>query len=904
MRPTGDLAAYLNDYFASEAWRPAADLLGNITLSQADDFIRTLPLCNGLQNSQFDFSRPPGIAAAANDTVSVRIPGVAAHHLETEVNITSPLPNAHLAVDFEVDLVASAGAPNPNINISSSFHWGNALTDFAAALLGVLGPKRAIEDAVGRLLPLVLSPKLHNQISAIGSYRFDRTRDLQFANPAAPISGVFANSFRGSVDPQQRGYCDLLVVADGYVAGNIGDFDTLVTAIVNYLAAAPEIPFQNFSTGIRIWTTRLVAAAPAELRERTIVPVQTADRVTMNFANLARIAEIGLNARAYFGRDPITIFASLISAADRANAGMIPANADLRENSQGPFVLLDTSRPVADGVDTLIHELGHTPLGRYLTDEYGSGTNSTYHGLEPRSRNVSVNPITGWAKWQPWSSSLLSFIPADFARESAYDFDRGIFRFADSCRMRTSWGGAFCKVCVEELTLGMTQRGHQAAGVNGGSGMADLLVEYLSPWTEAQPRQVHIEGGNSEALDVFDGGPNDSTVTRVRLTLAGSSVPQNWQAQWTVADTDGRGTNAQLSGNQIDVFLVLGSTIQLTITHDLATGLLASSRTPPSATVQLNFNQPRRVAAPNLQPPVKLIQSPALGEVIQPVVDQNTGAVTLPNPLWLAADIGGVQGFDLLTEIQFQITGQAGHPLSGRSNWGRRGDHRQWNISGMPASDRYTWSAATVWNTMVGNAVQAARAANGFCFEIAPVPFVAAVRPPVDPFALTIDETATFPSLPSGVRATSWSPNDRTIMFQFEVKLLATAFDGLNLQQTALLHRDPANFDSLAITGDVALNVFPASGSDFYHWRVRAVDDRGQNSNWVEGPQFALYLVAQRPTTLANLVATLDKLNPDVLQRIIGLGPTDIPRIYMFNQWQPPDKDTDFSGLEKLRPPK
>jgi hypothetical protein len=66
-------------------------------------------------------------------------------------------------------------------------------------------------------------------------------------------------------------------------------------------------------------------------------------------------------------------------------------------------------------------------------------------------------------------------------------------------------------------------------------------------------------------------------------------------------------------------------------------------------------------------------------------------------------------------------------------------------------------------------------------------------------------------------------------------------------------------------------------------------------SNWAEGRQFAIYLPAQRPVTVASLAQQIDNLNRAVFD---PRGPIDIPRIYFVTQFPPGEKETDFSALK------
>src|SRR5436305_483819 len=144
----------------------------------------------------------------------------------------------------------------------------------------------------------------------------------------------------------------------------------------------------------------------------------------------------------------------------------------------------------------------------------------------------------------------------------------------------------------------MLAHGHETVGLNGISGMIDLTIDYRSPWT--QLLSVHMMGGEAQHLDVFDGGAGDHTTTNVRLTLAGSSVPKNWRVDWNVAGYGGFGTSGQLTGEVVDFRVVNGSAVELSVSHDLATGILGNNRRPPATSVRLLFDRARVVSAASL----------------------------------------------------------------------------------------------------------------------------------------------------------------------------------------------------------------------------------------------------------------------------------------------------------------
>ena len=435
--------------------------------------------------------------------------------------------------------------------------------------------------------------------------------------PSPPIVGSFPMTFRGSQDEKAAGYCDILLVADGYSGGRQGDlhsFDTVVNAVRDHFAGLSaneplESPFQQFASSIRIWHMRLLSGSErGDPLQRVCMPIDTPNGAVLSFSNLARVAEIGLTAAEFFGRHPLIVFVCQVTQADR---DLGQAQGPIRENAQGPFVFLEDLNPfnVAQVRRVLIHELGHTPLGRYLGDEYpdaekaGSSTHSdpdfceyaagdkAYHGPEPRPRNVSIDPRS--PKWQPWPQ-------IDAPHEGAYEHDRAIFRFQHDCRMRCSMRGDFCPVCREELALGLLEWGHQSVGLATRKGMIDLTVETLQPWQDG-PTLHHLTGGASANLGVFSGGTDVRPSTRVRLTVVGSSVPQSWHVEWAV--TQPSASVGQFTGGQVELFVRPGAVVELTVRHNLGTGIYASTMSPPSTTVTLVFDQERRTYRTRPGPP-------------------------------------------------------------------------------------------------------------------------------------------------------------------------------------------------------------------------------------------------------------------------------------------------------------
>ncbi|MEK6280413.1 MAG: hypothetical protein AABN95_08685 [Acidobacteriota bacterium] len=898
MRSPNELVDYLNSYFGPELWRGAGNLLGNFTVSQLAEELSALPVVDGFGNAQIDFDRPPGFTLIDDAHVRVMVPGVDQLLIEGDV-VLDGLPDSHLVAGFSIDLVAGPDIPDPAAHVDINFR---ILDGFARWALGISNPPLflimlGIEGAVESIVPGFLEPRVNSKLGALGSYRFDRTHDLNWPMPNFPqIEGVWPASFHGSRDPASAGYVDLLFVADGCSVGDLAPFNELATALADRLAPsssnAPK-PFEQFRSAIRIWKMELVAD-PADVLQRAAVAVSTDNRTTLNFSNLARVAEIGLTARAAFAHDPIIIFASKVG------------DPNTRANTQGPYVLLDLPAFGPDAVDTVIHELGHSPLGHYLADEYPPGSrtsgcsfnvgNKTYHGPEPRPRNVSTNALIGLVKWQPWSVSLPG------GQTGGYEHDLGVLRFKDVCRMRCSDATEFCEVCREELALGLLEHGHRRVGVPGARGRVDVLIEYIAPWTEAMPRHAHLVAGEVAHLDVL---ASDATgpATRVRLTVAGSSVPEGWDVNWTLRNANS--VSGPSTSPSIEIDVRPGAQVDVRVRHDgAATNIFSPFHTNPQTTAGFLFDQERRISALDLLPPTQLQQSVAVGEVIVPVIDPATGRVSLPAPLWVEARNGGIQGYQLPTSVSFRLEGPGAYQEDFDSVTGPAGVVRRWTMTTTPPRGGYAWMACTKWRALKGRYVDAPQSQEHICWEIASLPFVDEPQPPMDPFNLQLLETATVPSLPAGLDAWSWHPNDRPINFLFEMKQDPQPFDGLGLSPTGFLTRDLGDTESVAINGRFfffGLLPQPGSSGDLYHWRVKAVDDAGGESNWVVGRDFFIYLPAGRPRTLREFAEFLEDLR--VYDFIDPRGPLDVPRIFVAgeNDWPSSErKDLDFSKLKDI----
>jgi hypothetical protein len=910
MRPTPELVRYLNDVFAPESWRPAADLLPNFAVSKVSNQLDDVPLIGGLGNVFFEFERPPSVTVVSDVLIGVRVPNSGVHRLKADVLLTDPLPDSTAVMELSLFMQVGSSAPAPTSNVRVEFQ---ILSGLARPLLLFFNPPLffqmvALEDVVQRILEAVIGSELANQLSGLQTFRFAREPDLigPSGPPTIELVRPPGSAFLGSMDPAAPGYIDLLVVSDGCTSADLLAFDALVTELARRLAPglgpAPA-PFQQSRSAIRVWSLRLVSGQPGTRLERTLFPVRTPQHELVNFSNLARLAEIGLTATSTFAHHPMVILVSRITDADRAQADL-PAGANLTAFTQGPYVAMSLD----EDVDTILHELGHTPLGRYLADEYpdsaracgGTPRDKLYKGLEPAPRNASTTPFSGWVKWQPWSGSL--FEQGLNLHVGGYDHDLGTFRFAATCKMRCSSETEFCQICREELARGLLAHSHARVGTATAAGALDATVEYVAPFTEPL-RGVRVTGGVAAHLDVFLSDVS-TFPTRLRVKVVGSTVPEPWEIRWSFAGNAG-GTTGFLSGVEHEIDALPGARMELRVRHAPPTPpLLAADRGVLETTAVFQFDRERRVSPQQLLPPTDLRQSlMPVGALVTPQIDPATGHVTTPQPLWVEARNGGIQGFELDTQIAFRIDGPGGLQVSHDSPFTRAGRVRRFTVDRMLPAGRYTWSATTRWFGLSSSTVQAPRSPQGITWEIGGLPFVESPVPPVDPFALQLVEPLTFPSRPVGLQASSWHPADRQVGFEFEFKRDPLPLDGTGTQRTTLQRRDPNDADSVAVTGRISFTLFPQPGSagDLYRWRVRAFDDAGRQSGWVEGRPFLLFLAPGRPQDLEEMTGLLEQIGiPSLLD---PQGPFDLPRLFVIADRPGPfldDRPTDFSRLKKL----
>jgi len=341
-----------------------------------------------------------------------------------------------------------------------------------------------------------------------------------------------------------------------------------------------------------------------------------------------------------------------------------------------------------------------------------------------------------------------------------------------------------------------------------------------------------------------------------------------------------------------------GARIEVTVSHDLAaTGMLAPTHTSPETTAVLIFDRERRPTRQDLRPPRDLAQSVRVGGHLTTQIDRATGALSLSNPLWMQANVAGFAQYDQLTDLVFQLSGPAAFEQGYRSSYRAPDEVIRWSIRRMIPPGHYAWKARAEWRNLASDWVDGPVNGALTSFVVDAIPYDQEPGPPADPFDLQLVETATYPPLPAGLRASSWHPNGGRLRLQFVLKRQGDPWRGGEWLETDWLDRDPQQYDTLAVTEHVLFRLTSISGmGDPYDWRVRAVGEDGQASGWVLGRPFMVFIPAQRPTTLDDLMNTLERLDARVLD---PRGPVEFPRLYLSEDWTGEGGTEDVSALRR-----
>lgn len=261
--------------------------------------------------------------------------------------------------------------------------------------------------------------------------------------------------------PRNRAF-NVVLLAEGFTAGQQNQFDTACTAFVNAFVSTP--PFDELSPAINVFR----------------VNVSSTDA---GADDPASAGGTGATARTYFdatfgGNNIRRLLVCNGTTALQAAAAQIPeftvvlvvVNSTVYGGSGGG---VGTYSLAPGATEIAIHEMGHTAFG--LADEYpyyagGNETGHDHHPVEePSEPNVTTNSNRNTLKWR-WAvasttaiptmsnpncsqvDSRASTVPAGTVGlfEGAHYYHCGAYRAEYDCKMR-ALGVPFCRVCRQVI---------------------------------------------------------------------------------------------------------------------------------------------------------------------------------------------------------------------------------------------------------------------------------------------------------------------------------------------------------------------------------------------------------------------------------------------------------------------
>lgn len=803
-----DLVNYLNTEFGQRVWPHAQDTIKNFVIHETFNQVEAEGAELLLDETALDLSAAPGFSLnPATGGVIARFPASGQYRLTTTVegDIDIFPDTSGLTLDFSLEVeVGTSGPPVVRSQVTAS------LSDI---LVDAFVSEEEIEEQV--------RSNLGGHLGFLGTLVFNQVT-LAYATPDVEL-------IYGEPGLQADGALDVFLIADGFTAADMSDFHAQAAVLTQKLTQTDTVnhvsePYASFRSAIRVWKLNVLSSSWSDNAQRVVTTFE--DSITQSkktgFSNLARLAQIGLRAQD-LGAD-ILVFVSAIRVQGPRGGSFYDPNA--RASAFGDLILLPVDSNSADTATVFLHELGHTVLGG-LADEYFEGTRAseTYHGLEPRSPNVSIVPAgVKWLYWlaaqgvASWDAPISSF-------EGAYYLGHGIFRPAEHCKMRESREERpFCQVCREAITRGI----RRVLDAN----MALVETQYTTPLVRTSREYIRSSASTaSRTLDAFGGGSS----TTVRLRLAASSLPEPWTAKWHRYRPGSAAAVETRSGPDQTFTVSFGDRIDLTIGSECR-----FAPRDPIASYRVSFNFSRSASPTVGDPPTHLAQSVAAGSTVAVTYDPSTGAARFS--LALSCRAGGYPGWTLPSTVQVNVSGPVTRGFTSLPRV--RGTPVSFNVGVLPAGF-YTWSARTLYaQTPVSPAVSlptglifhddgTGRIRTHRChFQVTGPAYQTAPAAPVLPFGLSAQGAISLNGSPVlrtiTLTAGSMDLNGNRLRIEFEIKLQGQMFNGLGLVQTGWLS---PTLESLRVQGNVTVGPY----LDYRVFRVRAVDETGRASAWVNG---------------------------------------------------------------------
>jgi len=250
---------------------------------------------------------------------------------------------------------------------------------------------------------------------------------------------------------------DLVVLGDGYRAGELGKYHTDVQAFVDRMRVTP--PFDELWCAVNVWrvdvtSTESGADEPTDCGGPGTTPRTFFDATFCSLWGSTRLERL-------LTVDSGRADTAALAAVPLRNQTLVIVNSSKYGGSGGQIATCSTH---AQAAEIAIHEIGHSAFG--LADEYENG--GTASGAEPLKPNVTYDSNRATNKWRdliaattPMPSSCNAGCAgctppatppaagAVGAYEGAFYVKCGAFRPLPSCYMRDY--GPFCPVCARVI---------------------------------------------------------------------------------------------------------------------------------------------------------------------------------------------------------------------------------------------------------------------------------------------------------------------------------------------------------------------------------------------------------------------------------------------------------------------
>jgi hypothetical protein len=234
---------------------------------------------------------------------------------------------------------------------------------------------------------------------------------------------------------------DLVVIGDGYTTADLPKYAADVQEFV--IGMFQQQPFSEYQAYFNVHRLDVISAESGVDHPETETYKNTALDATYNCNGVQRL----ICADYYKVLDVVTA----VMLPSERDAILVLVNDDTYGGSGGAFAVSSTH---PDGVDIVLHELGHS-VG-LLADEYAGGGGICDSSVEPAEPNVTASTTRATIKWNAWIDASTDIPTESFAADvpglyvGAKYCDSGIYRPTYDSKMRTL-GVPFERINTEQL---------------------------------------------------------------------------------------------------------------------------------------------------------------------------------------------------------------------------------------------------------------------------------------------------------------------------------------------------------------------------------------------------------------------------------------------------------------------